>query len=167
MKPKEIIISKAAPKDLEAICSIAVKAWQAIHDGYRSDIDNDDLYNRVSENWQKRKADTIVTKMQDTPGEIIVAHDGAGNILGFATFFINEKSGLGEIGNNAVAPEYQGMGIGKVLYNHVIAVFRERGLVYATVSTGYEDTGHANARAAYEKVGFKKMKTSITYSLKL
>jgi ribosomal protein S18 acetylase RimI-like enzyme len=167
MGSKAITISKAQPKDHEAICTIAVKAWQAIHDGYRRDIDNDDLYNRISHNWQKRKADIIVTKMQDMPEEVIVARDNVGNILGFATFFINEKSGLGEIGNNAVAPKYQGMGIGKVLYNHVIAVFRERGLAYATVTTGYEDAGHANARAVYGKVGFKKMQTSITYSLKL
>ena len=162
-----ITISKAQLKDIEPMCDIAVKAWQGIHDGYRKDIDNDDLYDRVSDNWQQRKAETIATKMQDTPEEVIVARDTAGNILGFATFFINEKIGLGEIGNNAVDPEHQGMGIGKILYNHIIAVFRERGLTYATVSTGYEDPGHANARAAYKKVGFKKMRTSITYSLKL
>ena len=167
MRDGKVIIGKVEQADIDELCEIAVQAWQGIHDGYREQINNDDLYGRVAADWQRRKAGTIVEKFNSAPDELIVARDLDGNILGFATFNINEEVGLGEIGNNAVYPQYQGAGIGKLLYKHVIEIFKARGLVYATVTTGYEDSGHAKARAAYEKVGFKKMRTSITYSMKL
>jgi ribosomal protein S18 acetylase RimI-like enzyme len=90
-----------------------------------------------------------------------------GKIAGFATFDMNQETGIGEIGNNAVTPDCQGMGIGSAMHNKVLEIFRLHGMKYAVVSTGYEDEGHAGARASYEKAGFKKMKASITYSLKL
>ena len=167
MDKKVLTITQVCPEDSEELCDIAVQAWQNIHDGYRDMINNDDLYNRISADWQQKKAASIAEKIAQQPEEVIVARDADGNILGFATFSIDNKLGLGDIGNNAVRPEYQGNGVGKALYNRVIEIFKEQGLVYATVSTGYEDSGHAKARAAYEKVGFRKMRTSITYSMKL
>ena len=167
MDSRDLKIDNVKPEDIEAICEIGVNAWQAIHDGYRKYIGDDDLYDRISVNWHDKKAESIRVKAKEEPEKVLVAKDADGAIMGFVTFMIDKEAGLGEIGNNAVIPEFQGRGIGKMLYKHVLDIFRQKGIVYATVSTGYEDEGHSSARAAYEKAGFKKMRTSVTYSMKL
>lgn len=163
---QEITIRPVCPGDIETICKIAVSAWQAIHDGYRKYIGDDDLSERLSRNWQMEKARQVRYKAEKSPDMVLVSEHN-GTIVGFATFDMNTETGIGEIGNNAVAPDCQGMGIGSAQYNKILEIFRLHGMKYAIVSTGYEDEGHAKARAGYEKVGFKKMKTAITYSLKL
>ena len=163
---REIIIRPVCPGDIETICGIAVSAWQAIHDGYRRYAGNDDLAERLSRNWQAAKARQVRDKAEKCPDMTLVSELN-GKIAGFVTFEMNAETGIGEIGNNAVAPDCQGMGIGSAQYNKVLEIFRLHDMKYAIVTTGYEDEGHARARAGYEKVGFKKMRTSITYSLKL
>lgn len=163
---QEITIRPVCPGDIETICGIAVSAWQAIHDGYRKYIGNDDLSERLSRNWQAEKARQVRCKAEKSPDMVLVSELN-GKITGFATFDMNTETGIGEICNNAVAPDCQGMGIGSAQYNKILEIFRLHGMKYAIVSTGYEDEGHAGARAGYEKVGFKKMRTAITYSLKL
>ena len=69
---------------------------------------------------------------------------------------------MGVIGNNAVAPEGQGRGIGTAMYQFVLDLFREKGLRFACVGTGL-DEGHAAARRAYEKAGFDRRRESIMY----
>ena len=168
MNIKKIKITKVEQEDIETISEIAVNAWEKIHEGYRSSIGADDLYNRISQDWRKKKFDSITYKAEKEPENVLVAKDIDGKIMGFATLDkINLETGIGEIGNNAVLPEFQGNGVGKMLHEKILELCRQRGLLYATVSTGYEDEGHAAARAAYEKTGFTKMKTSITYSIKL
>jgi ribosomal protein S18 acetylase RimI-like enzyme len=167
MDTGKIVIEEIKCENIETICKIAVDAWEQIHAGYRDYIANDDLYGRISIDWQKKKAESIRVKAQTEPENVLVAKDCNGQVMGFVTFSFNKISGIGEIGNNAVLPEFQGRGIGKQLYKDALNVLRERGAVYATVSTGYDDSGHAKARAAYEKAGFKKMKSSVTYSMKL
>lgn len=98
---------------------------------------------------------------------MVLVSETNGKIVGFATFTMNKETGIGEIGNNAVVPDCQGIGIGSAQHNTVLDIFRQNGMKYALVSTGYEDEGHAKARASYEKVGFKKMQTTITYRLEL
>ena len=163
---KDIIIRQVCSGDIETICAIAVSAWRGIHDGYRKYIGNDDLAERLSRNWQAGKARQIREKAERSPDMVLVAELN-GKIVGFTTFDMNKETGIGEICNNAVAPDCQGMGIGSAQHAKVLEIFRLHGMKYAIVSTGYEDEGHARARASYEKAGFKKMKTSITYSLKL
>lgn len=152
--------------DLETLCRIAVAAWSDIHESYRKDVGNDDLYKRLSSNWQDEKASQIREKAASEPHEILVA-ELDDRIVGFATFSVDAEKGLGTVCNNAVDPACQGRGIGKLQLQRIIDIFREKGLKYALVSTGYEDEGHAKARAAYEKTGFKKIKTSVTYGMPL
>ena len=74
-------------------------------------------------------------------------------IVGFASFTIDSDKRTGEIGLNAVNPEYAGRGLGTCLYKHVLARMKELGVALATVGTG-GDPSHASARRAYEKAGF-------------
>ena len=165
---KKIVITEISPDDIDVVCEIAVKAWEGIHAGYRKYIGDDDLYERTSVNWREKKMLSIREKAEKEPEHVLVAKDETGTIMGFITLEkVDTDTGIGEIGNNAVSPEYRGNGVGSSLYQKALDIFRKNGLVYAVVSTGYEDEGHAAARAAYQKAGFKKMKTSVTYSMKL
>lgn len=165
-KMQNIVIRLFQPEDISSICKIAVQAWQYIHDCHRRHIGNDDLAARISYKWEEKKAGQIMETARLAPETVLIA-EIEGKIVGFASYEMNKETGLGTVGNNAVAPEFQGMGIGAAMQRKILEIFRQNNLKYATVSTGYEDDGHAGARANYEKIGFKKTKTSVLYSLKL
>lgn len=82
--------------------------------------------------------------------------------IGFVTWHCDAARRVGEIGNNAVDPGWQGRGVGTALHRHALEVFRARGMEVARVATGL-DEGHAPARRAYAKVGFAVGLPSITY----
>ena len=98
--------------------------------------------------------------------ELAIVTEVEGNIVGFLTFRFFEDKPLAEIGNNAVDPACQGQGIGTRQCQHVLEIFRERGIVSAKVGTGL-DEGHAPARAMYEKAGFDLSIPHVTYYTRL
>ena len=85
-----------------------------------------------------------------------------GRVVGFITYTLSRETAFAEIGNNAVDPECQGLGIGTDMYRYVLDVFREEGLKFAKVNTGL-DRAHAPARAAYEKAGFTQFIPMVCY----
>ena len=89
------------------------------------------------------------------------AGDQPGAVAGFATFRLDLEARVGEIGNNAVDPVWQGYGIATALYERVLDLFRAQGLLLARVTTGLDDA-HAPARAAYRKAGFHAAVPSVT-----
>ncbi len=74
-------------------------------------------------------------------------------IAGFVSFTVDADKRIGEIGLNAVHPDYAGRGLGTGMYEYVLARMKELGAALATVGTG-GDPSHAPARRAYEKAGF-------------
>ncbi len=66
---------------------------------------------------------------------------------------LDNPSGIGEIGLNAVHPDHQGAGLGALMYGFALRRMKEAGMKLATVGTGGDDR-HAPARRAYEKAGF-------------
>ena len=146
--------------DTNKICEIAVKAWEPIYDAYRQDM-GDKFFNHLYGNWQDVKRKQIEEKSQKSPEEIYVSElDGI--IVGFTSFYLDMDKMIGVIGNNAVAPEYQGHGIGQMQHRQVLEIFKQKGMLYATVTTGLDD-GHAKARKSYERAGFKRMTWNISY----
>jgi ribosomal protein S18 acetylase RimI-like enzyme len=75
------------------------------------------------------------------------------DIAGFVSFSLNHDKRVGEIGLNAVHPNYAGRGIGTKMYKFAMARMKESGMALATVGTG-GDPSHAPARRAYQKAGF-------------
>jgi len=95
---------------------------------------------------------------------VLVAWSDSGphaQIAGFVTFRLDEETRVGEIGNNAVHPDWQGHGVASRLYEEVLAIFRHHGMRVAKVTTGLDDA-HAPARAAYRKAGFSAAVPSVT-----
>jgi ribosomal protein S18 acetylase RimI-like enzyme len=115
--------------------------------------------------WRlKRKGEQI--RRACTPGSnarVRVA-EVDGRIAGFVTFHVDVQPGIGEIGNNAVHPDFRGRGIGGLLYTHVFDELKRLGQRFVKVTTGGEgDPAHAPARRAYEKAGFDRRLPGVTY----
>mgnify|MGYP001443091880 CR=1 FL=1 len=155
-------IRPAREADVEQACEIAKQAWQRIHDSFRQ-IMGADMHDGLCANWEARKADQVRAHWRQFPEQFyVVESEASGRVVAFLTFRMDLQKSLGTIGNNAVASEGQGQGIGTAMYQFLLDRFRESGLRFATVSTGL-DEGHAPARRAYEKAGFDIRQENVTY----
>jgi ribosomal protein S18 acetylase RimI-like enzyme len=76
-----------------------------------------------------------------------------GAVAGFVAIRFHDGK-LGEIYMIAVDPDYQRRGIAMALTDFAVDRMKEAGMAIAMVETG-GDWGHAPARAAYEKAGFR------------
>ena len=153
------------PGDVEAAVAIAVAAWEPIYAQFRR-IMGDECFAAAYPDCLEEKARQVRGACEpDSPMLVCVAERG-GEVVGFITFRINERTAIGEIGNNAVRPDCQGHGIGTAMYRHVLARMRALGMRFARVGTGL-DPSHAPARAAYEKAGFDIQLPSVYYYQRL
>jgi GNAT superfamily N-acetyltransferase len=90
--------------------------------------------------------------MPDSGWEVYVATvDGV--VVGFVSLQLNQTTHIGEIGLNAVHPDWSGRGIGTAMYTFATTRMRATGMRAAVVSTGGDDS-HAPARRAYANAGF-------------
>lgn len=160
----EPTIRPARPEDAERCGQIAVDAWRGIFEGLR-ELLGDALWERVLGDWESVKRGSVVSQVRDHPHLAIVTERG-GEVIGFLTWRLHRGDGVGEISNNAVAPEHQNAGIGTAQVHHALAVFRAEGLKAARVMTG-GDPGHAPARAMYRKAGFERSLPYVEYFMEL
>lgn len=159
-----IDVRLARIEDVEAACKIAVEAWKPIYHNYRRLL-GDELFEILHKNWQEAKANEIRDHQKRYPEWMLITERND-NIVGFITFYLDRGRKIGIISNNAVEPEHQRKGIGTLQYYKVLEIFKKEGMSFAEVATGL-DEAHAPARAAYEKVGFKKTITNVTYYMKI
>jgi ribosomal protein S18 acetylase RimI-like enzyme len=161
-----LIIRPLQPTDVEAIVAIAVAAWRPIYAFYRQEMGKD-LFAAACPDWPEEKARQVRAAC-DPPCGPQASHAGVGvaetegRPVGFVTFYADERSGIGEIGNNAVHPDARGQGIGPRMYQYAFDRLRERGMRYVKVGTG-GDPAHAPARRAYEKAGFTIQLPGVEY----
>ena len=138
-------IRHATEAELDRVGEIARQAWQRIHDSYRKSI-GEEMHLYLYTNWEAEKEAQVRRHWENHPDWFRVVESVETElIVGFITFRIDDAKSMGTIGNNAVALEAQGDGIGTMMYNYVLDLFREHGLKYASVTTGL-DEGHAPAR---------------------
>ena len=161
---KKTVIRAFRESDLDTICDIAVRAWAPIYETFRKDS-CDELFYLMYPDWKAEKAGQIRNKANSRPDQILVT-EYDGKIVGFTSYQLNEEKFYGEIGNNAIHPDYQGFGIGKMQHNKLLEIFAQKGMKFAIVTTGLDES-HAKARASYEKAGFQAMRSSVTYFQKL
>jgi ribosomal protein S18 acetylase RimI-like enzyme len=148
----ETAIREYRSSDIDAMVEIAIAAWTPIFANYRL-LMGDDLFLTAFPDWQREKARQVRTACSPTSTAMVYVAEQDARVIGFITFYANDGTGIGEIGNNAVHPDHQGFGIGARMYEHAFARLRERGMRFVKVSTG-GDVAHAPARKAYEKAGF-------------
>lgn len=151
-------------EEIERVAEIAVRAWQPIFGYYREAL-GEDLFARLHTGWEERKAEQVRRAAHARPDCVYVTEiDGA--VVGFITFSTDGATGVGEIGNNAVDPECQARGVGTAQHREVLRMMRECGMHAARVTTGL-DPAHAPARRSYEKAGFDRSTSSVTYYMDL
>jgi len=155
-------VREAVADDMDRVGQIARRAWAPIHDSF-SRMMGTELHSVVFADWENQKEAQVRRHWERYPEWFrVVESEGTGEVVGFISFRIDREKLLGTIGNNAVAPEAQGQGIGPVMYAAVLDVFRREGCRFATVGTGL-DEGHARARRAYEKAGFDIAVPQVAY----
>lgn len=159
-----LTIGPAQPEEMDAVCEIAKVAWEPIHVSMVSMI-GQDIHDAITGDWRDKKASQIRRQYRENPNGVLAIRDSE-TVAGFVTFGIDPDRSLGTIYNNAVSTAYQGKGIATAMYRHVLGLFQEAGLKYASVTTGL-DPGHAPARKAYEKAGFDLRREDVTYYKRL
>ena len=162
--PPQPTIRYATPDDAQRCGDIAVAAWQRVYDAWL-DLLGQSLWAQNCAGWEPDKRSQVEAHIRDHEGLAIVT-ELEGSVVGFLTFHPHTDKNMGEIGNNAVDPDYQGRGIGTLQCKRALEIFRERGMTAAKVGTGL-DEGHAPARAMYEKAGFDRSTPHVTYYMKL
>jgi ribosomal protein S18 acetylase RimI-like enzyme len=164
---QEIVIRPLSPSDVDTAVEIAVAAWKPIFAFYRQTM-GDELFLSAHPHWQQEKARQVRNACAPGSSAIVAvaempASEGAATrMVGFCTCYANSTTGIGEIGNNAVHPDWQGRGIAQRLYAYVFECLRERGMRYVRVRTG-GDPAHAPARRAYQKAGFEIALPGVEY----
>ena len=81
-------------------------------------------------------------------------------LVGFVSYSVKPGTRFGEIGLNAVHPDFAGEGIGTRLYREALALMKREGVKVVEVSTG-SDPSHEPARRAYKKAGFVEALSSV------
>jgi ribosomal protein S18 acetylase RimI-like enzyme len=160
-----ITLRSARPEDGARCQAIAVAAWEPIH-AWRRQALGAEIYEHLHPEGAQAKAPQIAAAFARNLDCIVVAETPEGEVAGFVTYHLDPIHSVGEIGNNAVDPAWQGHGIATRLYRDVLERFRVAGMLVARVTTGLDD-GHAPARAAYAKVGFTAAAPSVTLYQKL
>lgn len=158
------MIREFRSEDLPVIMDIGNRAWRGIYAMYKERY-GDELFSRITPAPATSKGEQIKTHSQKHPEWILVCEEN-GTIVGFITFMIDQKSMIGEIGNNAVDPQCTIKGIGQQMYQAVLEIFRSKNMTFAKVSTGLDDA-HAPARRAYKRAGFNISAENVTYFQKI
>ena len=148
----ELIIREHRSDDTPRILEIAVAAWVPIFSYYRETM-GDEFFYLVFPDWQENKKRQVKNACDGERDAMVYVAEKNGEVIGFVTFYTNVLPGVGEIGNNAVHPDFQGHGTASIMYKHVFEKLRKLGMHSVKVNTG-GDPSHAPARRAYEKVGF-------------
>jgi len=97
--------------------------------------------------WRKEINDNLSLP---NPFPVIVAAK-KGRICGFAGPIEVQQSGRGKFTGIGVAPNYRGLGIGKVLFFKLCESFKKEGAIYMSIFTHVDNI----ARKIYEEAGFK------------
>jgi ribosomal protein S18 acetylase RimI-like enzyme len=142
----------AEAKDQDALQALRAVAFKPVFASFRA-ILGDVIY-EAAQAHEDADQENILSEMfiKDSIWRLTVAELGT-QLVGFISVRVDTEHGYGEIGLNAIAPEFAGRGYGTAMYEFALAEMRRAGVKVATVATG-GDPSHAPARRAYEKAGF-------------
>lgn len=157
-----ITIVPAKSEYIESAERIAVAAWTKIHESYKECI-GEKMHDDIFKDWENDKINSVRAGLLSGMGYVALAEN---EVAGFISYRVEKDKAVGEILANAVDEKFRGLGIGGKMYEFVLSEMKREGVKYAVVNTGL-DEGHAPARRAYEKIGFKKNLPSVKYYMEL
>jgi len=112
-----------------------------------------------NKDWFEYKNRSLENQCKANIYNVIVC-EIAGRVVGYATMSLDYERDIAEIGNNAVHPDFQGKGIGKMMQQEIMRRMIENGFEKFKVNTLSNDIA---AQKVYEKLGFEKIITGIYY----
>lgn len=136
MKTISIDVRRAEPYDARAIAEAHRAAWQAAYGGL--------IPHRPLREMLERRGETWWRKATRGPATLLVV-DFAGEIAGYATLGLNRARSLpqeGEIYELYLKPEYQGLGLGHILFKECRRLLKSLGC-NGLVVWCLEDSEHA------------------------
>lgn len=161
IRPLTLRIRPLQPADIERVVAIAVAAWEPIYAYYRRAM-GEELFAAAYPDWRAIKGGQVRRACAPDAAATVCVAELGGEVVGFITFYADAQRSIGEIGNNAVHPYWQGLGIAQRMYQHAFDSLRERGQRFVKVETG-GDPAHAPARRAYQRAGFDIALPSVLY----
>ncbi len=161
----KIMFRLSNDNDLSILEDIRQLAFLPVFASFRN-ILGDEIYSLAQEPEDNRQEELLRSMFSSESEWDLFVVELLGKIIGFVSIQLDIESKVGEIGLNAVHPDYAGQGIGTEMYKFAITKMKEAGMQVATVATG-GDISHAPARRAYEKSGFNVQIPSIWMCQKL
>ena len=139
--------------DTEGVLRLSLRAWAPVFPAIEAAMDHD-VYIAMHPDWRVTQRDAVAATCADESMQVWVAIED--DIpAGFVAVKLHPDA-LGEIYMLAVDPDYQRRGIAAALTDVSLAWMKQQGVSVAMVQTG-GDPGHAPARSAYEKFGFRAL----------
>ena len=148
----KVVIRGANAGDAPRLEEVRRAAFAPVFASFRA-ILGADIYHVAHARADETQAGYLAALLAPDSGWEVYVAEQAGIVVGFVSLQLNRDTTIGEIGLNAVHPDWAGAGIGTAMYDFAVERMREAGMRVATVSTG-GDPSHAPARRAYEKAGF-------------
>lgn len=140
------------PDDQPILEDIRKAAFAPVFESFRS-ILGEEIYALAQAREDEGQSAYLESLFASSSGWDVYVAELDDAVVGFVSIQVKQETRIGEIGLNAVHPDYAGKGIGTRMYEFAIAKMKEADMQVATVSTG-GDPSHAPARRAYEKAGF-------------
>jgi ribosomal protein S18 acetylase RimI-like enzyme len=140
------------PGDLAALHAVRAAAFAPVFASFRA-IVGEEIAALALAGAEAEQAAHLDGICADGSGQNVWVVLAGGELVGFVSFSVDADARSGEIGLNAVHPDFAGRGIGTWMYGEALARMKALGAAVASVGTG-GDASHAPARRAYEKAGF-------------
>ncbi len=148
----ELRLRIARHDDLRRLQEIRSAAFAPVFASFRS-ILGDEIYDLAQRHEDEGQAALLESLLAAAfVWTLYVAQLGS-EMVGFVAVRLDRQTHVGEIGLNAVDPQWQGQGIGTAMYRFGMEQMKQSGMRVATVATG-GDPSHGAARRAYRRAGF-------------
>ncbi len=148
----DLTLRPVEPADLPALQEVRRAAFAPVFESFRKLV-GDELYALALSGSDAEQAALLESLCAAEKRDRMLVALVDGRIIGFVSYELNRETRIGEIGLNAVHPDFAGRSFGTQMYEQVLERMKDAGMQVATVGTG-GDPSHAPARRAYEKVGF-------------
>ena len=148
----EINFIVAQIEDLDMLEEIRQKAFQPIFESFRK-ILGDTIYEHAQLPEDIAQKDLLRALFDEDSVWQTWKVLSDEKVIGFISVRLDKAARVGEIGLNAIDPDFGQQGIGTCMYHFAVDVMKEAGMKVATVATG-GDPAHLPARKAYRKAGF-------------
>ena len=158
-KNAHITVRKYKRRDREVVIRLAEESFR----GVCLDENIEEQFGQIGDTWQEHKKGAVDYDLVNNASDAFVA-ELEGRVVGFICTRLLRYQLIGHVANMAVAPEFQGIGVGKALMSAVLDHFRDRGMIYARIETLQQN---AKAQNFYPSLGFKEVARQIFYFMEL